>query len=58
MKAAIIGIAGPDLAAEEVALLRDHRPAGVILFARNIAGPGATRRPDGAHRPSASARSP
>ncbi len=39
MKAAIIGIAGPDLTAEEVALLRDHRPAGVILFARNIQDP-------------------
>ena len=36
MKAAIVGIAGPDLLAEEAALFRAHRPAGLILFARNI----------------------
>ncbi len=36
MKAAIVGIGGPELTAEEAALLREHRPAGVILFARNI----------------------
>lgn len=36
MKAAIVGIAGPDLLAEEAALFRAHSPAGVILFARNV----------------------
>ena len=36
VRAAIVGIAGPDLLAEEAALFRAHPPAGVILFARNI----------------------
>jgi beta-N-acetylhexosaminidase len=36
MKAAIVGIAGPVLLAEEAALFRAHPPAGIILFARNI----------------------
>jgi beta-N-acetylhexosaminidase len=39
MKAAIVGIGGPELTADEIALLREHRPAGVILFARNIQDP-------------------
>jgi beta-N-acetylhexosaminidase len=39
MQAAIVGIAGPTLLPEEAALLRDHPPAGVILFARNIHDP-------------------
>ena len=39
MKAAIVGIAGPTLTADEAALLRAHKPAGVILFARNITDP-------------------
>jgi len=39
MKAAIVGIAGPDLAATEAALFRAHPPAGVILFRRNIVDP-------------------
>jgi len=39
MKAAIVGIAGPELDPAEAALFREHRPAGVILFARNITGP-------------------
>ena len=38
-KAAIIGIAGLELDAREAALLRQHRPAGVILFRRNIRSP-------------------
>ncbi len=38
-KAAIIGIAGPALAPAEAALFREHPPAGVILFARNIREP-------------------
>ena len=39
MKAAIVGIAGMALTAPEAAMLRVHRPAGVILFARNLADP-------------------
>lgn len=35
-KAAIVGIAGPALLADEAALFRAHPPAGIILFARNI----------------------
>ncbi len=41
--AAIVGIAGAALTGEEAALLREHPPAGVILFARNIAEPAALR---------------
>ena len=39
MKAAIVGIAGPELTSGERALFRVCPPAGVILFARNIAAP-------------------
>lgn len=38
-KAAIIGLAGPALTAEEAALLRRHRPLGAILFRRNVESP-------------------
>ncbi len=38
-KPAIIGLSGPTLTTQEAALLRDQTPAGVILFARNIADP-------------------
>lgn len=41
MKAAIIGLAGPELTREERALLVHAPPAGIILFARNIGGPRA-----------------
>jgi beta-N-acetylhexosaminidase len=37
--AAIVGIAGLALAADEAALLRAHPPAGVILFGRNVRDP-------------------
>jgi beta-N-acetylhexosaminidase len=43
MKSAIVGIAGPELTPAEIALFRAHRPAGVILFARNVADPGQLR---------------
>ena len=43
VKAAIIGLAGPQLAPEEARLLRHHAPVGVILFARNIASPEQLR---------------
>jgi beta-N-acetylhexosaminidase len=36
MQAAIYGLHGPDLLAEEAAFFRDARPAGYILFKRNI----------------------
>jgi beta-N-acetylhexosaminidase len=42
-KAAIVGIAGPVLLAEEAALFRANPPAGVILFARNIKDPEQLR---------------
>ena len=43
MKAAIVGIAGPVLTGVEAAMLRAHRPAGVVLFARNIENPAQLR---------------
>jgi beta-N-acetylhexosaminidase len=43
MRAAIVGIAGPALAAAERDLLRACPPAGVILFARNIEHPPQLR---------------
>jgi beta-N-acetylhexosaminidase len=39
MKPAIIGLSGVDLLQAEAALLAAERPAGVILFARNIQNP-------------------
>ena len=44
MKAAIVGIAGLTLSADEAALFRAQPPCGVILFARNISGPMQLRR--------------
>jgi beta-N-acetylhexosaminidase len=38
-RAAIVGIAGPVLLAEEIALFQAFPPAGVILFSRNIQDP-------------------
>ncbi len=42
-KAAIVGVAGTTLTGEEAALFQAHPPAGVILFARNIADPDDLR---------------
>ncbi len=42
-RAAIIGLSGPILAAQEAALLERFRPAGVILFARNVVSPSQLR---------------
>jgi beta-N-acetylhexosaminidase len=39
MTPAIVGVAGTALLAEEAALLRRYRPAGAILFARNVVDP-------------------
>jgi len=39
MRAAVVGLAGPTLDAEEAALFRRYRPAGAILFARNVRDP-------------------
>jgi beta-N-acetylhexosaminidase len=39
MKPAIVGIGGLSLHAEEAACLAAHRPAGIILFARNVRDP-------------------
>jgi beta-N-acetylhexosaminidase len=44
MKAAIVGIADLDLSAAESAMLREHSPVGVILFARNVENPPQLRR--------------
>ncbi len=43
-KAAIVGLAGTTLTDDEAALFRAQKPAGVILFARNIADPDGLRR--------------
>ena len=43
MKAAIVGLSGLVLAAEEAAMLRARPPAGVILFARNVSTPDQLR---------------
>jgi beta-N-acetylhexosaminidase len=42
-RAAILGIAGPILAAEEAALFRACPPAGAVLFRRNVETPGQLR---------------
>jgi beta-N-acetylhexosaminidase len=42
--ALITGLAGPELTREEQVFLRQARPAGVILFARNCAGHDQIRR--------------
>jgi beta-N-acetylhexosaminidase len=44
MTPAIVGIAGPALLPDEAALLRQHRPTGVILFARNVVDPPQLHR--------------
>ncbi|PZP47214.1 MAG: beta-N-acetylhexosaminidase [Azospirillum brasilense] len=41
--AAILGISGTSLTPEETTLFRRHRPAGAILFARNVADPAQLR---------------
>jgi beta-N-acetylhexosaminidase len=43
-RAAIVGLSGPVLTAEEVALWRQAPPLGAILFARNIRDPDQLRR--------------
>lgn len=42
--ALIVGLAAQELAPGEAALLRDARPVGIILFARNCASPAQVRR--------------
>ena len=58
MRAAVVGITGPELTLAEAALFQELPPAGVILFGRNVADPvqlrtltDALRRvlPAGAH---------
>jgi beta-N-acetylhexosaminidase len=44
MKAAIVGIAGPELLPAEAALFRALPPAGVILFGRNVQDPDQLAR--------------
>ena len=44
MRAAIVGIAGPELLAEEAALFTALPPAGIILFGRNVQDPAQLTR--------------
>lgn len=44
MRAAIVGLSGPALTAEEAALWRESPPLGAILFARNVVDPDQLRR--------------
>jgi beta-N-acetylhexosaminidase len=44
LSAFITGLAGTELSPREAALLREARPCGVILFARNVESPGQVRR--------------
>jgi beta-N-acetylhexosaminidase len=44
LSAFIAGLAGAQLGAREAAVLREARPCGVILFARNIESPEQVRR--------------
>jgi beta-N-acetylhexosaminidase len=48
LSAFITGLAGPQLSAREAAVLREARPCGVILFARNAVDPDQLRRLTGA----------
>src|SRR2546423_13770146 len=48
LSAFITGLAGPELSAREAAVLREARPCGVILFARNAVDPDQLRRLTGA----------
>src|SRR6185503_14993821 len=50
LSAFIMGLAGTELGSAEAAFLRDARPCGIILFARNAADPDQLRRlTDAAH---------
>jgi len=44
LSAFITGLSGPELSAREAAVLREARPCGVILFARNAVDPEQLRR--------------
>src|SRR5262245_26301695 len=48
LSAFITGLEGPELTAHEAAVLREARPCGVILFARNAVDPDQLRRLIGA----------
>ncbi len=39
----VVGVPGPDLSADEIRVLEDTQPAGVILFQRNIESAGQVR---------------
>lgn len=44
MKPAILGVSGPDLTGAEADLFRQHSPAGIILFGRNVQNPAQLAR--------------
>src|SRR5262249_61066810 len=48
LSAFIAGLEGPELTPREAAILREARPCGVILFARNAVDPDQLRRLTGA----------
>jgi beta-N-acetylhexosaminidase len=58
MRAAIIGLSGPVLTAEEAALLARHRPVGAILFRRNVEHPAQLRALNAAIRDILGAEAP
>ena len=58
MRAAIIGLSGPVLTAEEAALLARHRPLGAILFRRNVESPAQLRALNAAIRDILGAEAP
>lgn len=43
MRAAVLGLLGPDLSSDEAAFFRDVNPWGFILFARNVVDPAQLR---------------
>lgn len=44
LKPAILGVSGPDLTGAEADLFRQHSPAGIILFGRNVQDPAQLAR--------------
>jgi beta-N-acetylhexosaminidase len=55
-RAFICGLSGPDLSPAEAAFLAEARPAGLILFARNVESPDQVRRLIAAGRAAAGER--
>lgn len=58
VRAAIVGVSGTALTAEEAATFRRHRPAGAILFRRNVENPAQLRTLTAALREELGAEAP